>query len=53
MIYEEQASDIIGCFCTLLNPYKGYSDGEVVGDYGNEIVVRPPMAKRWWNTVTM
>lgn len=37
MIYEEQASDIIGCFCTLLNPY---SDGEVVGDYGNDIVVR-------------
>lgn len=40
MNYEEQASDIIGCFCTLLNPYKGYSDGEVVGDYGNDIVVR-------------
>lgn len=41
MIYdEEQASDIIGCFCTLLNPYKGYTDGEVVGDFGNEIVVR-------------
>jgi Myosin N-terminal SH3-like domain. len=40
MIYEEQASDIIGCFCTLLNPYKGYTDGEIVGDYGNDIVVR-------------
>lgn len=41
MIYEEeQESDIIGCFCTLLTPYKGYTDGEVVGDFGNEIVVR-------------
>lgn len=39
--YEnEQEVDIIGCSCTLLTPYKGYTDGEVVGDYGNEIVVR-------------
>lgn len=41
MYYEnEQEMDIIGCLCTLLTPYKGYTDGEVVGDYGNEIVVR-------------
>ena len=26
--------------CTLLTPYKGHTEGEVVGDYGNEIVVR-------------
>lgn len=37
---EEQATDIIGCSCTLLIPYKGYTEGEVVGDYGSEIVVR-------------
>jgi len=37
---EEQATDIIGCHCTLLNPYKGYTEGEVVGDFGCEIVVR-------------
>lgn len=37
---EEQATDIIGCPCTLLNPYGGYTDGEVVGDYGYEIVVK-------------
>lgn len=37
---EEQATDIIGCSCTLLTPYKGYTEGEVVGDYGSEIVVR-------------
>ncbi|MCD8287780.1 MAG: ribonuclease P [Porphyromonadaceae bacterium] len=36
----EQASDIIGCCCTLLTPCNGYSGGVVVGDYGNEIVVR-------------
>lgn len=41
MYYEdEQDTDIIGCLCTLLTPYKGHTEGEVVGDYGNEIVVR-------------
>ncbi len=37
---NEQPSEIIGCFCTLLNPYKGYSYGEVVGVFGIVIVVR-------------
>lgn len=37
---DEQDTDIIGCLCTLLTPYKGHTEGEVVGDYGNEIVVR-------------
>ena len=41
MYYEdEQDTDIIGCSCTLLTPYKGHTEGEVVGDYGNKIVVR-------------
>lgn len=41
MFYEtEEKSEIIGCSCTLLTPYKGYTEGEIVGDYGNEIVVR-------------
>ncbi len=41
MFYEtEEKSEIIGCTCTLLTPYKGYTEGEIVGDYGNEIVVR-------------
>lgn len=31
-------NDIIGCSCTLLEAYKGYTDGEVV--WGNEIVVK-------------
>ena len=37
--YEED-SDIIGLSCTLLNPYKGYTEGTIVGNYGNTIVVR-------------
>ncbi len=40
MYEHEELSDIIGCPCTLLNPYKGYTEGTVVGEYGHEIVVR-------------
>lgn len=41
MSYEyEQPTDIIGCPCTLLNSCNGYAEGMVVGDYGDEIVVR-------------
>ena len=36
----DNESDIIGLSCTLLNPYKGYMEGTIVGDYGNTIVVR-------------
>ena len=40
-LYEyEEDSDIIGLSCTLLNPYKGYTEGTIVGNYGNTIVVR-------------
>jgi len=37
--YEEE-SEIIGLSCTLLTPYKGYTEGTIVGDYGNKIIVR-------------
>lgn len=37
---NEQETNIIGCSCTLLTPYRGHTEGEVVGDYGNEIVIR-------------
>ncbi|WP_342975309.1 ribonuclease P [Phocaeicola dorei] len=37
--YEEE-SEIIGLSCTLLTPYKGYTEGTIVGDFGNKIVVR-------------
>ncbi len=36
----EEATEAVGCSCTLLIPYKGYTEGIVVGDYGIEIVVR-------------
>ena len=40
-MYEyEKDREIIGAHCTLLTPYKGYSEGTVVGDFGNKIVVR-------------
>lgn len=40
IMYEnEEQSDIIGKSCTLLNPYKGYTEGTIVGDYGNRIIV--------------
>lgn len=37
--YEEM-TEIIGCSCALLTPYKGYAEGTFVGEYGYEIVVR-------------
>ena len=37
--YEED-SEIIGAHCNLLTPYKGYTEGTVVGDFGNKVVVR-------------
>lgn len=40
MYYDiEEQSDIIGKSCTLLNPYKGYTEGTIVGDYGDRIIV--------------
>lgn len=39
MYENEEMSEIIGSHCSLLNPYKGYTEGTVVGDYGNKIVV--------------
>lgn len=40
MYYGEDPTEIIGARCTLLEPYNGYEDGQVVGDYGIEVVVR-------------
>lgn len=40
MYTSEEPSDIIGLPCTLLTPYKGYTEGTIVGDYGNKVVVR-------------
>lgn len=39
MCSYEEPTDIIGLHYTLLTSYKGYTEGTIVGDYGNTIVV--------------
>lgn len=40
-MYEyDEFTDIVGCSCTLLIPNKGRTEGYVVADYGNDIVVK-------------
>lgn len=36
----EEYSELIGAPCTLLEDYKGYTDGVVVADFGCELVVQ-------------
>jgi hypothetical protein len=31
--------DIVGAYCTLITPYKGYTEGTITGECGNCIVV--------------
>ena len=40
MFEYEELTDIIGCSCTLLIPYRGRTEGFVVADYGEDIVVK-------------
>lgn len=37
---DEEPSEIIGEYCTLLEDYKGYDTGEVVGNYDYQLVVK-------------
>ena len=40
-MYEyEESTEIIRSYCSLVVPYRGCSDGTVVGDYGIELVIR-------------
>ncbi|WP_279193740.1 ribonuclease P [Butyricimonas paravirosa] len=39
MCSYEEPTDIISLHYTLLTSYKGYTEGTIVGDYGNTIVV--------------
>ena len=40
-MYEyEEFTEVIGAYCFLIVPYRGYTEGTVVGDYGNGLVVR-------------
>lgn len=45
MYEKEETSDIIGAYCTLLEDSQGICDGQIVGDYGSEVVVRLPNGK--------
>ena len=40
MYFDEEPTEIIGAYCTLQEDYNGYTDGQVVSDFGIEIVVR-------------
>lgn len=45
-MYEyDEFTDIVGCSCTLLIPYRERTEGYVVADYGNDIVVKLPNGK--------
>lgn len=40
-MYEyEELTEVIGAYCSLVVPYRGCTEGTVVADYGNELVVR-------------
>ena len=40
MIDYGELTSIIGCFCTLLFPYRGQTEGTIVEDYGTSVIVR-------------
>ena len=31
--------EIIGVFCTLITPYRGFTEGTVTEDLGNQVIV--------------
>ena len=37
--YDNETT-LIGSTCTLLHPYRRYSEGEIIDDYGLELLVR-------------
>lgn len=39
MYAYEESTEIIDSYCSLVVPYRGCSDGTVVGDYGTELVI--------------
>lgn len=36
----EQLEGIVGCFCTLLYPRKGQTEGTIVEDLGSEVIIQ-------------
>lgn len=39
-MYSDEDNEVIGAFCELETPFRGYSNGVVVCDYGTELLVR-------------
>ena len=39
-MYSNEDNEIICSFCELETPFRGYSNGIVVRDYGTELLVR-------------
>lgn len=40
MFDYKELETIVGCFCTLLYPLKGQTEGTIVEDMGTEVVVQ-------------
>lgn len=40
MIDFERLEGIVGCFCTLLYPRRGQTEGTIVEDLGREVVIQ-------------
>lgn len=40
MIDLEQLEGIVGCYCTLLYPRKGQTEGTIVEDLGSEVIIQ-------------
>ena len=36
----EQLDGVVGCFCTLLYPHKGRTEGTIGEDMGNELLIQ-------------
>lgn len=40
MMETEEFDDMVGCFCTLLYPRAGQTEGTIIEDLGYEVVVQ-------------
>lgn len=38
--YDDEPTEVIGAPCSLLEDHKGYTEGQVIGDFGTSLVVQ-------------
>lgn len=38
--YDDEPTEVIGASCSRLEDYKGYTEGQVIGDFGTSLVVQ-------------